>query len=169
MAFDTSAGTVIGLTASSPSTLDAAGYAALSFTLIGEVTQITEFGREVSLVTHQPMASRATRKLKGSYNYGQVTVSMASDRLDAGQLLVLSLLNSDSDVIVWISTGAGDQSFHTAQLMSFKEMFGGVNDVTGAAVVFEINDLFEIGAASFPGGSTLLFTNPDNSILMGVI
>ena len=64
----TTAGATIGISATLPATNDAAGYAALTFSLIGEVTDLGEFGREYATVTHNPIASRRTIKRKGSFN-----------------------------------------------------------------------------------------------------
>jgi len=64
----TSAGTTISVVDSNPATYDQAGFEALTYSLIGEVTDLGEFGREYSAVTHNPLGDRRTVKRKGSYN-----------------------------------------------------------------------------------------------------
>ena len=83
----TSAGTTIAISAVLPATDDAAGYNALTWAAIGEVTDLGEFGREYATVTHNPVASRRTIKRKGSYNDGTMALQLALDRDDAGQIL----------------------------------------------------------------------------------
>jgi hypothetical protein len=93
----TSAGTTIAISAVLPATDDAAGYNALTWAAIGEVTDLGEFGREYATVTHNPVASRRTIKRKGSYNDGTMALQLALDRDDAGQILVKTALASDAN------------------------------------------------------------------------
>ena len=66
----TSAGSTLTISATIPSTFDSSGYAAV-FTaspgpaVVGEITDLGEFGREYALVTHMPVGSRGTQKFKG--------------------------------------------------------------------------------------------------------
>ena len=86
MTVRTSAGTTIAISASTPATFDEAGYLALSFTTIGEVTNLGEFGREYALVTHNPVGSRGTVKKKGSFNEGTMSMTLGLDTDDAGNV-----------------------------------------------------------------------------------
>ena len=70
MTVRTSAGTTLKVSASAPATFDKAGYSALTFTAVGEITDLGEFGREYALVTHNPVGTRGTQKFKGSFNEG---------------------------------------------------------------------------------------------------
>ena len=84
----TAAGTTLGISASLPASFDAAGFNAVTHTTIGEITDIGgTIGRVYNLVTHNPIGSRATVKKKGSYNSGSVTVAVALDTADAGQVI----------------------------------------------------------------------------------
>ena len=80
MTVRTSAGTTLRVTASAPATFNSAGYTTLFSTspvpaLVGEVTDLGEFGREYALVTHMPVGNRGTQKFKGSFNEGTNTLS----------------------------------------------------------------------------------------------
>ena len=90
----TSAGTTIGIVADAPSTYDPTGFEALTFELIGEVTDLGEFGREYSLVTHNPLGDRQTVKRKGSYNDGSISMTVARVPSDAGQTLLRTPLTA---------------------------------------------------------------------------
>lgn len=133
-----SAGTTLAVTASAPATFNAAGYDALSPTVIGEITDLGEFGREYALVTHNPLASRGTVKLKGSFNEGQLTLQLALDTDDAGQVLLKTASNSDANYYFKLTVQGGDIYYFAAQVMSFKPSIGGVDNVQSASVTLEI-------------------------------
>jgi hypothetical protein len=66
-----------------------------SFTAVGEVTEIPEFGRQYNEIKYAPLSSRAVQKFKGSYDDGSVTISMGKDLSDAGQAAMLVARDSD--------------------------------------------------------------------------
>ena len=134
----TSAGSTIGIVAAPPATFDATGYSALTFVPIGEVTDFGEFGREYSLVTHNPVASRGTVKKKGSFNEGSITLQLGLDTDDAGQILAKTASNSDADFSFAVTLQNGDKFFFRAQVMSFKVSVGGVDTITNATIMLEI-------------------------------
>lgn len=138
MAVRTSAGTTIKLSAGTPATFNAAGYAALIWTTIGEVTDLGEFGREFNLVTHNPLGSRGTVKKKGSFNEGSITLQLGLDTDDAGQILAKTAHLSDNDYSFEIATQNGDKYYFQAQVMSFKVGVGGVDQITAATIMLEI-------------------------------
>lgn len=138
MAVRTSAGTTIKLSAGTPATFNAAGYAALTWTTIGEVTDLGEFGREFNLVTHNPLGSRGTVKKKGSFNEGSITLQLGLDTDDAGQILAKTAHLSDNDYSFEIATQNGDKYYFQAQVMSFKVGVGGVDQITAATIMLEI-------------------------------
>jgi hypothetical protein len=57
-----SAGSTLSMSAGIPATFNVAGYTALTWTAVGEVTDLGEFGREFNLITHNPLGSRDTVK-----------------------------------------------------------------------------------------------------------
>lgn len=134
----TTAGTTIAVSASAPATYDSAGYAALTYTAIGEVTDLGEFGREYALVTHNPIGTRATQKYKGSYNEGAITLAVGLDTDDAGQDLLTTASTSDSNYSFKVTAQNGDVYYFIAKVMSFKRQFGGVDQITTGAITLEI-------------------------------
>lgn len=138
MTVRTSAGTTIAITATAPATFNAAGYGALTPTVIGEVTDLGEFGREYALVTHNPLGSRSTVKRKGSYNEGTITMQLGLDTDDAGQILAKAASQSDNDYYFKITTQNGDVYYFPAQVMSFKVGVGGVDQITSATITLEL-------------------------------
>jgi hypothetical protein len=138
MTVRTTAGTTFKVSAATPATFNAAGYAALAWTLVGEVTDLGEFGREYNLVTHNPIDTRGTQKKKGSFNEGQITLQLGLDTDDAGQILLKAGALSDNDYSVLVTTQNGDKYYAQAQVMSFKVGAGDVNKITAATVSLEL-------------------------------
>jgi len=115
MTVATTAGTTIAVSASAPATYDSSGYGALSFTTVGEVTNLGSFGREYALVTHNPIGTRATQKYKGSYNEGQIAMEVGLDTDDAGQDLLATASASDSNYSSKVTAQNGDVYYFIAK------------------------------------------------------
>lgn len=79
----------IGTTASSA--------ASDTYTEIGEVASIPEFGRVYQEIKWNPINSRGTQKFKGSYDDGSISVPLGKDASDAGQAKVIAALDVDAD------------------------------------------------------------------------
>ena len=143
MTVRTSAGTTLRISASAPATFDETGYNDL-FTasptppIVGEITDLGEFGREFALVTHNPVGSRGTQKFKGSFNEGTMTLSLGLDTDDAGQIIAKTASLSDLDFSFMVTTQNLDRYFFQAKVMSFKVGVGGVDQITTATVTLEI-------------------------------
>ena len=143
MAVQTTAGSTLQITATAPSTFDSSGYTTLfdaspTPALIGEITDFGEFGREYTLVTHNPVADRGTVKLKGSYNAGTMQLSLALDNSDSGQTLAETASTSDSDYYFAVTLQDGYRYFFPAKVMMFKKVLGNVDSVTNATITLEL-------------------------------
>jgi len=138
MAVRTSAGTTLHVSAGTPASFDVVGYEALTFTAVGEVTDLGEFGREYSLVTHNPVGSRGTVKKKGSFTEGSMAMTVGLDTDDAGQILLKAASASDADYSFKVTTQNGDVYYFQAQVMTFKVGVGSVDQITTAAITLEL-------------------------------
>jgi hypothetical protein len=144
----TSAGTTISVVDGNPATYDQAGFEALVFSLVGEVTDLGEFGREYSAVTHNPLGDRRTVKRKGSYNDGTVAMTVARVPGDSGQTLLTQGLDSDDSYSFEVVLQDGTTLYFEAQIMSYTTNVGTVDQITTASVSLEItNDIIEVAAA----------------------
>jgi len=144
----TSAGTTIGITADEPTSYDSTGFEALTFDLIGEVTDLGEFGREYSLVTHNPLGSRQTVKRKGSFNDGSISMTVARVPSDSGQAALITALDSDENYSFNVTLQDGTELYFAGQVMSYTANVGGVDQITSASVTIEITDeIIEVAAA----------------------
>lgn len=138
MTVRTSAGTTLKVSATAPATFDAAGYGALTYTAVGEITDLGEFGREFALVTHNPVATRGTQKFKGSFNEGTMNLTLGLDTDDAGQILMKAASLADTSYSFEVTTQNGDTYFFQAMVMSFKVGVGSVDSITTATCTLEI-------------------------------
>jgi hypothetical protein len=138
MTVRTSATTLISISAGVPATFNSAGYAALTFTAVGEVTNAGEFGREFTLVTHNPLYTRGTQKLKGAFNEGSITLQLGLDTDDAGQVIMKAATLSDSLYAFKVTMPSGDVYYFQGLTMSFKVGISDVNSVTAATAQIEL-------------------------------
>ena len=143
----TSAGTKLFISASAPATYNSAGFAALTWTEIGEVSEMGEFGRQYNLVTFNTLGDRRTVKRKGSYNDGTIACQMARVPDDAGQTILTTAVNSDNSYSIKIQLQDGTVFYTSAQVMSYTTNIGNVDQITSATVNLEIdNDILEVAA-----------------------
>ncbi|MDC8446457.1 MAG: hypothetical protein LV471_11095 [Nitrosomonas sp.] len=138
MTVRSTAGSTLKVSASSPATFDTAGYGALTFTAVGEITNLGEFGAESALITHLPIGTRIVQKFKGSKNMGQMNMTLGLDTDDAGQILMKAGQASDNAYSFEVTTQNGDKYYFQAMVMSFKVVLGGTDDITSANCVLEI-------------------------------
>ena len=142
MAVHSAAGATLSISPGDPPTYDSAGYTTLfsssSEELIGEITDLGEFGREYVLITHNPIGTRSTKKFKGSYNEGTMQLTLGLDKSDAGQIIAQTASTSDSNYSFKIVDQSGDIYYFQAQVMSWKIGLGSVDNVVSATCTLEL-------------------------------
>lgn len=139
MAVQTSAGSTLALSATLPATYDATGYNALTWIVVGEVTDIGEFGKEYNLVTHIPVGNRQVKKFKGSFNNGTLQIQMGRDVANAGQTQLKTALGSDASYAFRVQLQDLSKNYFTGKVMSYKTSVGSVDQITGATTSIEID------------------------------
>lgn len=130
----TSAGSTIAISAALPASLTKTAYAALSYTEIGEITDGGSVGRTYNIVNHNPLKTRGTVKLKGSFDDGNVQVQAAYAPGDAGQVLVQTALDDDDYYSFKETLQDGTIIYYQAQVTSAPVNVGGVDSVTGTTI-----------------------------------
>lgn len=141
MAVMTSAGSTLGISASLPATYDVTGFNALTYTAVGEITDLGEFGTEYNLVTYTALGQRQTKKLKGSYNNGALQLQLGRDTTDAGQTLLRTALASDNSYSFRVTLQNATRLQFTGKVMSYKTSVGSVDQITGASTTIEIDSV----------------------------
>jgi hypothetical protein len=144
----TAAGASLGITATKPATFDKTGYAALALTLVGEITNIGDFGREYAKIEHKPLATRGTVKVKGGFDDGTLALQMACDEKDAGQIMLEAAAASDNDYYFAITRGDGTIHYFPAKVMSFKRSVGERDSIVSVAVSLEITQVAGVGVVT---------------------
>lgn len=143
----TSAGTTISVSESAPGSYDVTGFEALTFSEVGEVSDLGEFGREYSEVTFNPLGDRRTVKRKGSFNDGNITMTLARVPSDSGQAILQDALDNDDSFHFVVELQDGTKLYFAAQVMSYTTNVGGVDQITSASVTLGItNDILEDAA-----------------------
>ena len=141
MTVQTNAGTVLAVSIETPATQDQAGYAALTFTDVGEVVSLGEHGASVALVTHSPLGTRRVAKFKGSINDGSMPIGLGMDLTDAGQILLVAGADGaqiDVDHSFSITYQDGSIEYFQAKIMSYTRNAGTIDQVIAANTTLEL-------------------------------
>lgn len=98
MALTEGIGATLEVSASTPATFDSTGYAALTWTEVGEIGEIPEFGPNSSPVTFTPLKTGIVNKFHGEINYGSLSIPGAYDPADAGQDILRAAFDSKDEI-----------------------------------------------------------------------
>ena len=142
MAVQTSTGLILSVSAAEPATFDQVGFEALTFTEVGEVTSVGEYGASQEVVNHQPLKTGITEKFKGFTNFGSVTVELGRDATDAGQQALDSGASGANKFVEHsfkVTYPSGDVDYFTGKIFGYTKNPGGANSIVGASSNIEIN------------------------------
>jgi hypothetical protein len=131
MSISTVAGSVLSVSAVLPATYDSAGYEALTWAPIGEMTDIGAIkGRMYNTSTHAPIGTPLQVSKKASYNLPNGEFTVGWDEEDAGQVLIEAAANAASATYSFkLEKQNGVIRYFTAQVMQFVENLGTVDNV----------------------------------------
>lgn len=131
----------ISTTATTVSTQSA--FEGLTYSEVGEITDLGEFGSEYSTVTHVSLADRLVRKFKGTEDPGTITLQMGMDPDDAGQTVLKTALGVDTEYGFKVTLNDGTSSpttfFFRARVMSYKRQVGSAESIVAASTTIGIN------------------------------
>ena len=139
MAVQTSAGSTLSIATGTPATNDAAGFLAMTWVLVSEITNLGEFGRVYTSVPHNPIGERGTKHYKGSYNNGSMALTLARDATAAGQIALKAALMSDADYSFKVTYQDATRSQFLGKVLQFKTTIGGVDSITGLSCTIELS------------------------------
>jgi selenophosphate synthase len=134
-----SIGSQIFLSAGVPATIDAAGFGALSYTEVKEVTDIGMIGPESAVITHQPVSENTTYKLKAGRNNGSLDLKGARAPTDPGQALLIAAENSTAPYAIKVKLQNGTFLYSQVLIMSYKTHIGNQGQITGFESKAEIS------------------------------
>lgn len=140
MGSSTAAGSTLAISAGTPATQDAAGYAALAFTEVGQIDKIGAIGAVFAKVEFKPLKG-AIQKHKGSQDNGSIAPSMANDEADAGQTLMRTAADDATSKLysfeVTYPTGA--KRYFGGRVFGFPETTDGADSILMATPTVEIS------------------------------
>jgi len=139
MSSTASAGTTFKLSAGVPATFDSTGYNALSYTTVGEVLSYGEIGVQWSIDSTRPVAIKGEKKIKTSRAPGQITISLALDTDDAGQILMKTARDSTALYAFLITTPEGDKYYCQGLVTAFKATVGDQSAKKTASATIEVS------------------------------
>lgn len=135
-----SAGSKVYLSAGVPATINAAGFGALTYTIINEVTDIGMIGPESSVILHSPVSENSVYKLKSTRNNGALDLKMARAATpDPGQDLLVAAEKSNNPYAVKIVLQTGTILYAQGLVMSCKTSIGGQGQITGLEAKIEVS------------------------------
>ena len=129
MALTEGIGGFLSVSAATPVTFDADGYVALTWTEVGEASEVPEFGAAYSAVTFTPLKTGIVNKFHGELNYGSITIPLGYDSADAGQIILLDALASKDEISFRETRSDGTIRYIMGKVMSFPrgQSVGSVN------------------------------------------
>ena len=148
MPVNTAAGAVFSIGTKAVAT-DAASYALDTYIAVGEVESIGEFGDEVSAATFTALANRRVRKFKGTYDAGNIQLTVGFDSGDAGQTALNTSLKDEgsADYNFKITFEDGDTFYFSGKVMSRRISAGSADEIVKATVSIAIaTEVLEIAA-----------------------
>ncbi|UAK25865.1 hypothetical protein [Sphingomonas nostoxanthinifaciens] len=146
MGSTTAAGSAIAISAAAPATFDATGYAALTYTEIGQVEKIGAIGAVYAKVEFQPLKG-AKQKFKGSKDNGTLAPSLAHDSTDAGQTLLRTAADSNANYSFMVTYADGAKRYFQGRVFGYPETTDGADTVLMANPTVEINtDIVKVPA-----------------------
>ena len=141
MASQVFGGATLGIVADTPVTFDAAGYGALTYVAVGELTNYGSAAASATQITHMPIDTQVVEKHKGTIDYGQMSMTMASDIADAGQVVFRAGFDGaerNTAHSIEITLESGDIRYFQALVKDLGEDFGDVNSILGGTVTLDI-------------------------------
>lgn len=140
MATTTGAGTGLAISADTPTTEDEAGYAALTYTEIGDIERIGSFGASTDVITFQPLKGPA-QKHKGPTNYGAIQPSLAHNDEDAGQTLLRTAADDETSALYSFEVTYPDGAirYFQGRVFGYPESVDGATSMVMATPSIEIS------------------------------
>lgn len=139
MTIETMAGTTLAISAGVPATYNEAGYEALTYTEIGEITDVGTHGKTHAETKVNTLGSAGVQKIKGSFDLGNKSVKLAVSSDDSGQVLVMTALDSYANYAFKQVYQNGDIDYFSAKVMSAVTEGGTPDVVRGLTVGLSVD------------------------------
>ncbi|WP_267386537.1 hypothetical protein [Sphingomonas sp. GC_Shp_3] len=136
----TAAGSALALSVAPPATQDAAGFAALTMTEVFNVEKIGTIGATYAKVEFQPLKG-PKQKLKGSADYGSLAPSIAHVETDAGQTLLRTASDDETNKLYsfMVTYQDGSKRYFQGRVFGYPENTDGADAILMANPTIEIS------------------------------
>lgn len=135
-----SAGAVIAISAGVPATIDSAGFGALTYTVIKDITDLGMVGPEASIINHSPLSESVTYKIKGPTNNGAMDLKGAKPTsTDPGHTLLLAAVASPNAYAIKITLVNGAIIYFQTKVTSYKTSVGNNGQIVGMESKLEVD------------------------------
>lgn len=134
------AGATLAISASLPATYDAAGYGAttMTYTAVGEIDNLGDHGMTANIAEFTPIDTAVVTKVKGSKNYGSLTLALGSLPSNAGQDIIELAAESNAHYSVKLTYPDTSIRYLDVIVSKFTDNGGSVNDVHKISAEFAI-------------------------------
>jgi hypothetical protein len=128
------AGATLAISAGLPATYDSVGYAAETYTVIGEVENYGNHGVTATITPFTPVDTAVTSKIKGSKDYGTMALTLGSIPENTGQVLLESAAESNDHHSIQLTYPDGEIHYLDVLVAKKEYQDGSVNDISRVAV-----------------------------------
>lgn len=164
----TNAGTVVSISAGVPASYNQAGFEALTYTEVGEITTLGDRGRTYEDVSYNTLGERGTVHLKGSFDEPETPFEMVAARADAGQIIMKAAAASDNEYAFKVEYNNGDIDYFQGTVFSFVTGGGDSNSIRTLTSNIRVSRQGVIDVAGPVATSfTLTYTAGANGSLIG--
>ena len=111
-------GAKIGLSSALPAAFTAAAYGALTFIDIAEAISVDPNKKTSNVVSQNFLGDNFPTKFKGSFDVGDVTITVGTNSADAGQSLLETALASNNSYAFKLLLPSGSIGYFTAKVVS---------------------------------------------------
>lgn len=144
----TSATTKLYASAALPATYDVAGFEALTWTLISEVSNIGAIGGTNSVQQHRPIDTGVVVKIAGSTDYGTAEVTMARHSGTDVTLLQTAFANRAVIALKVVYPAAlGETEYFTGIVTTNVTTIGGSDSILELRTTVDVNNEIIVDAA----------------------
>ena len=148
MTVQTSTGITVGIVAAAPATFDEAGFAALTYVNIAELTSVGEYGASQEEVPHDPLVGEK-QKYKGQNDNGSLSLGYAVDTSDAGQVILAAGAGGATNFTqhsVEVKYSDGGIDYVYGYVFGSNKNPGSINSIVSGSSSVGINELIEVSA-----------------------
>lgn len=145
----TSAGTQLFISEQLPADTTISDFDLVSFTEVGEVSDIAEFGSSAEVLTYYALGSNVPEKSLGNLSVGNLTLTMAAVRDDTGQAIIQQARRDRQRCSFQIITSDPDVYYFTGLISDYSVSIGGPDQIVSASVTIALDSEFVVDSDIF--------------------